>query len=277
MTLERPHRWPLWRRQLTVLVRQEVKRTLFSRRALLVYVLVAMPLAVAVLRALFIPDNLLTEVAHTTRDFAEMYRIFMLRFVVFFGCAGFFIQAFRGEILDHSLHYLMLAPVRREVLILGKYLGALVTALAVFLPATTVIFVLFYLPHGVSACSSFLFSGGGLGHLISYLAIITLASMGWGAVFLLLGILVRNPMVPTMVILAWESWVAGLPPLLKFFSITHHLTALYPVPLTHGPFALLSNSTPAPLAVLGLLVVCGLILALASLRARRMEITYAAD
>jgi ABC-type transport system involved in multi-copper enzyme maturation permease subunit len=277
MTLDRPGRWPLWRRQLAVLVRQEVARTLFSRRALLVYLLVAMPLAVAVLRAVFIPDRLVAEVSGTTRDFAEMYRIFMLRFVVFFGCAGFFIQAFRGEILDRSLHYLMLAPVRREVLVLGKYLGALVTALSVFLPATALIFVLFYLPHGVSTGLGFVLSGAGLGNLLSYLAIITLAAMGWGAVFLLLGILVRNPMVPTLVILLWESWVSGLPPLLKFFSITHHLTALYPVPLTHGPFALLSNSTPAPLAVLGLLVVCALILALASWRARRMEITYAAD
>jgi ABC-type transport system involved in multi-copper enzyme maturation permease subunit len=277
MTLARPDRWPLWRRQILVLVRQEVGRSLFSRRALLVYILVAMPLMVAILRAMFIPDRLLVEVSGTTRDFAEMYRIFMLRFVIFFGCAGFFIQAFRGEILDRSLHYLMLAPVRREVLVLGKYLGALVTALVVFLPATAVIYVLFYLPHGLSTCASFILSGGGLANLLSYLAIIALAAMGWGAVFLLLGILVRNPMVPTLVILLWESWVSGLPPLLKFFSVTHHLTALYPVPLTHGPFALLSNSTPAPLAVLGLLVVCAFILGLASWRARRMEVTYAAD
>ena len=35
------HGWPLWRRQITVLARQEIGRSLFSKRSLAVYLLAA--------------------------------------------------------------------------------------------------------------------------------------------------------------------------------------------------------------------------------------------
>ena len=56
--------------------------------------------------------------------FAVLYQ-FILRFVLYFGCVWIFMNLFRGEVLDRSLHYYFLAPIRREVLVAGKYVSAL--------------------------------------------------------------------------------------------------------------------------------------------------------
>ncbi|MEN2577350.1 hypothetical protein AAER51_17970, partial [Acinetobacter baumannii] len=57
--------------------------------------------------------------------FGVIYNTLILRTVIFFGCAWIFMNLFRGEIVDRSLHYYFLSAVRREVLITGKYLSGL--------------------------------------------------------------------------------------------------------------------------------------------------------
>ena len=70
--------------------------------------------------------------------FAIYYGGLILRTVVFFGCAWIFMNLFRGDIIDRSLHFYFLSPVRREVLVVGKYLSGLVTSIILF-TATTVV------------------------------------------------------------------------------------------------------------------------------------------
>ena len=49
--------------------------------------------------------------------FASVFQFFFLRLAVFFGCLGIFMNLFRGEVLDRSLHFYFLAPIRREFLV----------------------------------------------------------------------------------------------------------------------------------------------------------------
>ncbi|HWX41668.1 MAG TPA: hypothetical protein VN345_11010 [Blastocatellia bacterium] len=60
--------------------------------------------------------------------------------------------------------------------------------------------------------------------------------------------------------------------MLKKVSIIHYLHSLTPVPVPEGPFALVAEPTPAWLAVSGLLVVCVIVLLLAGVRIRKLEI-----
>ena len=62
------HGWPLWRRQITVLARQEIGRSLFSKRSLPVYLLALMPIGVAAMRAIFLPESQRSHPAHTTSE-----------------------------------------------------------------------------------------------------------------------------------------------------------------------------------------------------------------
>jgi len=60
-------------------------------------------------------------------------------------------------------------------------------------------------------------------------------------------------------------------------SVIHYLQSLVPVSMSEGPFAVLAEPTPAWISVPGLLVFTGIVLFLASVHIRRMEISYAGE
>jgi ABC-type transport system involved in multi-copper enzyme maturation permease subunit len=268
--------WPLWRRQIAVLARQEVGRSLLGRRVLPILLLALMPLGIALLRALFLPESQRAHPGHTTTEFAQIFHFFLLRFIAFFATALLFVKLFRGEMLERSLHFHLLAPVRREVLAVGKYVGGLISAALAMAATVALTWVLFYVPHG-SLGFSYIASGRGLGELAAYVGITVLACAAYGALFLLAGLFVKNPMVPAMLFLGWELLTPFLPGYLKALSIVHYLGSLEPVPVSQGPFALLAQPVPGWLAVLALVAISLGLLALAAWRTRALEITYSVD
>jgi ABC-type transport system involved in multi-copper enzyme maturation permease subunit len=270
------HGWPLWRRQITVLARQEIGRSLFSRRALPIYLLAAMPVGLALLRAIFLPESQRAHPTHTTTEFAQIFHFFILRFIIFFSSALLFVKLFRGEILERSLHYHLLAPVRREVLAVGKYLGGLVSSSLALGAMTVVTWLLFYLAHGSGGVDHIL-SFSGAGELWAYLVITVLACAAYGALFLLAGLFFKNPMVPAVLFLGWEVLTPFLPGFLKVLSVVHYLGSLEPVPISQGPFALMAQPVPGWLAVVALIAIAGGLLALAAWKTRGLEITYSTE
>jgi ABC-type transport system involved in multi-copper enzyme maturation permease subunit len=268
--------WPLWRRQAAVLARQEIGRSLLSRRTLAVSLLAALPIGLALLRAAFLPESQRAHPAHTTTEFAQIFHFFILRFVVFFATATLFVKLFRGEILERSLHYHLLAPVRREVLAVGKYLGGLVSSAVVLCAAVLVTIALFYLPHG-GAGVNHLLSGSGLAEIGAYLATTVLACAAYGALFLLAGLYFRNPMVPAVLFLGWEVLTPFLPGSFRAFSVVHYLGSLEPVPISQGQLAFMVYPVPVWLAVLALLAISAGLVSLAAWKTRHLEITYATE
>ncbi len=268
--------WGLWRRQVWALARHEIARSVLGRRALPVVALAGMPVVLMVLRALFYPDNGRSHVEASTAEFAQVFYFFILRFVVFFANALLFVKLFRGEVLERSLHYTLLAPLRRDVLVVGKYLGGLASALLILVPATVATFVLTYVPQlGLGARA--VFTPTILGHLLQYLLVVVLACLAYGALFLLAGLYFRNPMVPAIIFLGWEVLTPFLPPFLKALSIVHYLTSLTPVPPVMGPLALLAQPISPWLAVVGIVLASGVLLAVGRWKATRLEVTYATE
>jgi ABC-type transport system involved in multi-copper enzyme maturation permease subunit len=253
-----------------------MKRSLFSRRSLPLYLLVGMPLALMLLRALFMPESLRANPTRATTEFAEVFHFFLLRFVVFFGNALIFVRLFRGEILEQSLHYTLLAPLRREVLVLGKYLGGVLSAILVLVPTTALTYLLVYLPHG-SRGLGIAFSASGIGHLAAYTAIVVLACVSYGALFLLAGLFFKNPMVPAVLFLGWEVLTPFLPQFLKAVSLVHYLVSFAPVPVTLAAYAILAKPVSWWIALMALLAASAVLVFLATRVARRLEISYSAD
>jgi ABC-type transport system involved in multi-copper enzyme maturation permease subunit len=264
------------RTQAWTIARAEVMRSLFSRRALPILLLVGMPLALMVLRALFMPEAARQAVGHATTEFAEVFNLFILRFIIFFANAVIFVRLFRGEMLDKSLHYTLLAPLRREVLVGGKYLGGVIASIAIAIPATALTYLLVFLPHGAAGLAR-MTSAAGLGQLAWYLVMVILAAFSYGALFLLAGLFFKNPMVPAVLFLGWEMLTPFLPTLLKYFSFVHYLVSFAPVPVTLGAFALLAEPVPRWVALLAIIAASAVLVALATLAARRLEVTYSAD
>jgi hypothetical protein len=270
--------WSLWLRQIAAIMRLEVKRNFFGKRAILIYLMALMPIGLlAMIAILPTPGRDWLDFTTYPKIYSIIYGALILRTVIFFGCAWIFMNLFRGEIVDRSLHYYFLSAVRREVLMVGKYLSGLLTAVVLFTLVTVVSTLLLFFPHFFSASMRFFLDGAGLTQLLTYVLITVLACIGYGAFFMVVGLFFRNPIIPALVLYGWEWINFLLPPLLKKISVIHYLNSLVPVPLSEGPFAVIAEPTPAWIAVPGLLIVTILVLIIAGTRIRRMEIKYGSD
>ena len=156
---------PLWLRQIAAVTRLELVKNLFALRAAPLYLLAAMPVFVVAL-ILFVsivfgdsPDELET-MGGTAMFFAHLYQ-FILRFVVYAGCVWIFMNLFRGEVLDRSLHYYFLAPIRREVLVVGKFVSGWLSAVLLFVGSTVITMFLLYSSAGPIRGAQHLLAGPG--------------------------------------------------------------------------------------------------------------------
>jgi hypothetical protein len=170
-----------------------------------------------------------------------------------------------------------LSAVKREVLVVGKYLSGLIASCALFLLTTAGALFFLYLPRGVQANLDYIFNDQGWAQITDYLGITVLACIGYGALFMVIGLFFRNPIIPALLVYGWEWLNFLLPPMLKKISIIHYLHSLVPVPVNEGPLAIIGEPTPQWIAISGMLAVTAIVLFLASVRIRRMEIHYGSE
>ncbi len=271
--------WSLWWIQARRMTRIEIRRNLFTRRAWWIYFLAFIP-AVIILLHLLIDSHSGPGMGDDTMVLAGVVQLYYVRLGIFFGCLGIFSRLIRGEMIERSLHYYLLSPVRREVILLSKFFAGAVTSVVLFGAAMIADFVLMYAGFG-AAGQDFMLHGPGLGQLEAYLLIVVLACLGYGAIFLLLSLMFRNPMPGAMLLLGWEAINPVLPSLLQKFSVASYLRHLMPVSVpAEGIFALLTVETEpvsAWVAVLGLLALIVVVLTYTCYRMRRLEIRYTTD
>jgi ABC-type transport system involved in multi-copper enzyme maturation permease subunit len=272
--------WRLWTSQVWAIMRTEFKKNLWMRRSLWIYLVAFAPTAIIGLHALSSPLGRRCTITQDTDVMAKAFQIFYLRFGMFFGCMGLFTWLFRGEIVEKSLHYYFLAPMRRQVLVVGKFLAGLAASATIFGVSVLLSFIFMY-GHFGSAGTAFVFDGPGLGHLAAYLSVTALACVGYGSLFLALSLLIKNPILPGIAVLLWETIHSVMPAMLQKFSMTFYLKQLCPVSIpAEGPLALFTvvAEPVAPwVAVLGLLALSAAVLVFACRQIRRTEISYLAD
>jgi len=273
-----PSRWGLWLRQIAAIFRLEIEKNFLSRRSILIYLIAFSPVIALLLFAPFTPPGKeWQDFNNYSVVYSTIYNVLFLRTLIFFGSAWIFMNLFRGELVDRSLHYYFLSAVRREVLVVSKYISGLVTSIILFTTTTVVAMLLLYFPHVYSQSVRYFTEGRGLAQLLTYAGVTMLACVGYGAFFLVVGLFVRNPIIPALLLYGWEWLNFLLPPLLKKVSVIHYLNSLVPVPISEGPFAVVADPTPAYIAVPSMLVVTIIVLIIAAYRIRHMEIHYGSD
>jgi hypothetical protein len=216
--------------------------------------------------------------------FAGIFQFFYLRLAIFFGCLGMFIYLFRGEMSNRTLHYWFLAPARREVLLAGKYAAGLIACAVIFVGGALLAFAAMVWPHDAVEVQAY-WNAGGMAHAFWYAAAAALGCVGYGSVFLAIGLYARNPILPAAVLLAWEGVYGILPHVLQKISILYYLQSLCPVPAPMEDDAptlirlLAAPAAPAsrPEAILGLLLLTAFVLWIAGRAVRRMQISYGAE
>ncbi len=265
--------WGLWKSQLLSVIRLELKKGFLGKRSILLVVLALMAPFILSLRAL-IPGAVSdpANLQEATQGFSAIYQAFILRLVIFLGCVTVFGNLIRREVMDRSLHYYFLSPIRRELLVVAKYLTGLIATVTLFGLSTALSFGLAYAPQ--TGVQRFLLHGGGLGHLGSYLVATVLGCIGYGAVFLAFGFFFKSPAIPALLVFGWEGINFLLPPFLKKISIIHYVQSFCPVPFDQGPLAILTAAPSPWVSIPGVLLVSAALLAVSAWRIRRMEINY---
>lgn len=275
--LEKP--WGLWWLQARRTVRIEVRRNLFSLRAWWIYFLALVPTAIILIHLLF-ERHPSFAINDDTNVLAGIVQFYYIRLGIFFGCLGIFSRLIRGEMVERSLHYYLLAPVRREILLLAKYAAGAFTAIILFGAAIIANFAFMYLAFGPLG-RDYVFQGPGLGQLEGYLAVTVLGCLGYGAVFLLLSMMFRNPTPAAMLVWGWEIINPIMPSILQRISVASYLRHLMPITIPgDGIFALLTVQTEPVrgwVAAFGVLILSAAVLAYSCVRIRRLEIRYTTE
>jgi ABC-type transport system involved in multi-copper enzyme maturation permease subunit len=267
------------RRQILGVMRLELKKGLLGRRAIPIYVLGLIPVGMVILSVIvssfFGVDPEFQGTGGAYLAFIMLFYMLILPVTVYFGCVWIFLNLFRGEVIDRSLHYYFLTPIRREVLAAGKYLSALAISVVVFGGSTAVCFLVIYGYLGGAAAG---FGISEIGLLLRYLAGVVVACLGYGAVFLVVGLFLRNFIVPALIIFLIEFMAHPfLPAALQKVSIIFYLYGIVPLPAADGPFKILAEPVSPWIAIPGLILFTALTLFAASLRIRKMEIAYGAE
>jgi ABC-type transport system involved in multi-copper enzyme maturation permease subunit len=273
--------WRLFTSQISVLVRTEVRRNLFTRRRIGFHLLAWIPVLFLIVQNIFDRQSVdQAQIEWDTQILAKAVQLYYFRLGIFFACMGIFTWLFRGEMVQRTLHYQFLVPVRKEVLVIGKFLAGAIISIALFETAVFACFCLTYSRFG-SVGRSYVFDGPGLGQLGSYLLATALACLGYGAVFLALSLLFKNPIIPGAMLLGWETIAPIFPSWAQHLSVTFYLKHLCPVKLpVDGPmaiFTVVAEPVSPFVAVFGLLCLTVAILVLSCFLIHRLEVTYTAE
>jgi len=218
------------------------------------------------------------------RIYAGVFQFFYLRLAIFFGCLGIFMNLFRGEMLDKTLHFWFLVPARREVLLLGKYVAGLIASVTIFGLGAALCYAMMLWPQDPAAASAF-WQEQGASNMFWYAATAALGCVGYGSVFLAAGLLLRNPIIPAITISLWEGINGILPSAIQKLSVLYYVQSLSPVPPPmdeNAPVLIRLLFSPADppstlVAVAGLLALTAFVLWAASRAVKKLEINYGTE
>src|SRR5687768_1791938 len=204
---------------------------LWSRRTIFMMLVVGAPVLIALLLRLLVAlgapileSNRTTNgVSQTIRMsgpaiFGLMIWIFYLRFTVpvlgvFYGTS-----LMADEIEDKTITYLFTRPVRRGAVLLGKYISYLVCTSLVVLPSVMIVYFLLM---------PFREIGAGFGALLTDLGLLAIGLAAYGALFALVGAVLKRPLVVGLIFaFGWEQVAMVMPGYLRRFTIAYYLQAL---------------------------------------------------
>jgi ABC-type transport system involved in multi-copper enzyme maturation permease subunit len=260
-------------RQTAAVARFELKKFLLARRWLGVYVLGLAPVLLMYARTQIRGGE--DSLFNASQGFATVFQFFILRFGIFISCAVVFTQVFRGEILEKTLHLYLLAPVRREIIAVGKYLAGVALVAFLFSVSTAATLLLRYSHNGMFG--SYFFEGDGFSQLVRYVAVAVLASIVYGAEFLLIGLKYKNPGVPTLFLFAWETFSFALPSMLQRLTVVYYLLPILPVKADAGPFSIVVDPVSPVFGVPITLALALVFVSISGWYVRSVQITYSAD
>ena len=129
------------------------------------------------------------------------------------------------EVEARTITYLLTRPVRRASILAGKFAAYVATTFALALPGLVLTFFLLTTQRGWRGVA------GGAPDLFRDLGVAGLALLAYGALFALMGVFLKRPLIPGLLFLYGWELLANLPGWAPRFTITAWLRSL----LRHRP------------------------------------------
>jgi ABC-2 type transport system permease protein len=233
-----------------------VGELLWSRRTIFMALVVGSPVLLAIVARIVQASGIAPLRVNGVRvDAASMFGmmiwVLFLRFIVpvlgvFYGTS-----LVADEVEDKTITYLFTRPVRRGAVLLGKYFAYLACTTLVVLPAVMLVYFLLVPFREIPA--SFM-------SLVTDLGLLAIGIAAYGALFALVGAVMKRPLVIGLVFaFGWEQLAMLMPGYLRRFTLAYYLQALVPhaMPVESGGVASLLQSvfseTPTALTSVTLL------------------------
>jgi ABC-type transport system involved in multi-copper enzyme maturation permease subunit len=191
----------------------------FSRRSVLMALLVAAPIAFAILyRVLAATGN--APPLGPSDIYALMVAVYWIRNVLPLAALFYATSLVADEVEGRTLTYLLTRPLTRASIFAGKFAAYLATTFTLALPAGVVtFFVLMTAPNAPPL-------GAAAADLPRDLGVMLLTLAVYGAFFGLLGVLLKRPVIPGLVFLYGWELLANLPGYMPRLTITAWLRSL---------------------------------------------------
>jgi ABC-2 type transport system permease protein len=217
---------------------------IWSRRSLLMGLLVALPALLAVVYRIVLATDAHVHALPPLDLYAVFVAIFWVRNVLPVAALFHATSLIADEVEGRTLTYLLTRPLTRPAILAGKFLAYLATALGVALPAVVVTFFLLAPARGWSGV------GAAVPDLLRDLGVVALALLAYGALFTLLGVLLRRPVIPGLLFLFGWELLANLPGYLPRLTLTAWLRSLiHHRPAQEGLSELFAQVQPAGLSL----------------------------
>jgi len=196
----------------------------FSRRSLLMGLLVAAPVAFGVLYRIVIATHG-TAPLGAADLYALVVAVYWIRNVLPLAALFYATALVADEVEGRTLTYLLTRPLTRASIFTGKFAAYVATTFTLALPAAVVTFFLFMTAPGAPAL------GPAAVDLLRDLGVMLLTLVVYGALFGLLGVLLKRPVIPGLVFLYGWELLANVPGYMPRLTLTAWLRSL----VTHRP------------------------------------------
>jgi len=238
----------------------------WTRRSLLMAALLGLPVLFGLLYRVTLAAKLPASVMPLDL-YGSIVALFYVRNAVPLAALFYATALIADEVEGRTITYLFTRPISRASILLGKFAAYVATTLSLALPALASSFLLITSARGLGALRE------ALPHLFRDLGVVALAFLAYGALFALLGVLLRRPVIPGLLFLFGWEMLANLPGYLPRLTLTAWLRSLLlHRPAEEGLRALFTPAAlPAGLALAVLLGVSGACVALAALVFARRE------
>ena len=242
--------------------------TLFwSRKTILMAIISLLVVGISVLGRLILSFHWIHAPFPPGQVFGTLMSTAVIHFLVIFVTLFYGTALVAEEVEGKTLTYLFVRPIPKPTIMIGKYLALVWISSLLVLPAVFLSYMILYLGADLRPFMQ------DIGILAKDLGIVFLGLLAYGAMFSLIGALLKHSVLAGLVYaFGWEGIISYLPGFTRKLTITHYLQSIFPHEDTASAIAMLigeRSSTTESIVTLVLLVF--LFLATASLVLREKE------